>query len=52
MSNMILTESRDTTEEYVSAMGVSVVCPPATNLALHLKFSPIFTSNIIWHLIC
>ena len=52
MSNMILTESRDTTEEQVSDMGVSVVCPPETNLALHLKFSPIFTSNIIWHLIC
>ena len=33
-------------------MGISVVCPPATNLALHLKFSPILTSNIISHLIC
>ena len=33
-------------------MDVSVVCPLATNLALCLKFSPILTSNIIWHLIC
>ena len=32
------TESRETTDEYVSVLGVSVICPPATNLALRRKF--------------
>ena len=38
-------ESLDTNEEYIREDGVSVVCPPATNLALRRKFSPNLTSQ-------
>mmetsp|Transcript_25480 Transcript_25480/g.60650 ORF Transcript_25480/g.60650 Transcript_25480/m.60650 type:complete len:323 (-) Transcript_25480:1969-2937(-) len=47
--NIVRTLSRDTTLEYVSEAGVSVVCPPATNRDLHVP--SILTSNIMWHLI-
>ena len=47
----ILTESLDTTEEYVIAAGVSVLWPSATKRAFLLKFSPILTSKIMWHVI-
>ena len=50
--NAILIESQDTAEEYVIEDGASVILPPPTSLAFRLKFSPILTSNIMWHLIC
>ena len=50
--NAILIESRDTTEEYVIEDGASVIWPPPTSHAFCLKFFPILTSNIMWHLIC
>ena len=46
--NAILTESRETTDAYVKVLGTSVVCPPAMNLALRLKLTPIFTSKMRW----
>ena len=44
---MIQMESRDTTVEYVSDAGDSVICPPATNLAFHRKFSLSLISNMM-----
>ena len=49
MVRAILTESLDTTDEYVIVADVSVMCPPATRRAFRLKFSPNFISKIIWH---
>ena len=49
MVRAILTESLDTTYEYVIIAGASVMWPPATKHAFRLKFSPKFMSKIIWH---
>ena len=43
----ILTESRVTTDAYVSDEGVSVVWSPATNIAFLLKFYPIFMYHMM-----
>jgi hypothetical protein len=47
IKNANRTLSRETTFEYVIDPGVSVVCPPATNLAFRVK--SVLTSKIIWH---
>ena len=47
----IRTESLDLTDEYFMAAGVDVLWLSATRRAFLLKFSPIFTSKIIWHVI-
>ena len=44
---MIWTESHDTTVEYVSDAGASVICPPPTNLAFCQKFSLSLISNMM-----
>ena len=49
MVRAILTESLDTTDEYVIIAGASVMWPPATKRAFHLKFLPNFMSKIKWH---
>ena len=46
MVRAILTESLDTTNEYVIVAGASVMWPPATKRAFCLKFSPNFMSMI------
>ena len=47
----ILTESLDTTDEYVIKSGVAVLCPPPTSLAFLWKLSPSLISNITRYLI-
>ena len=45
--NPIRTVSIPTTPEYMSSLGGSVRCPPATSLAFLLRSN--LTSNIIWY---
>ena len=47
----IWTDPLDTTYEKVISSRVWVLCPSSTNRYFLLKFSPIFTSNITWHII-
>ena len=47
----ILTESLDTTYEYVVKAGVAVLCSPPTSLDFVRKFSLSLMSNIMRHLI-
>ena len=38
----------NTTDAYIRAAGVTVLCPPATMRAFRRNFSPIFMSDIMW----